>query len=139
MSRKMSLRTASEVTAGILLILEGAAVAFVAATFVFMGAPAAIGLAVLVMLLAGACFAWGGAVLAGFLRRDGRVAAVCTLIVGGLLSVLVHGLMLVASCGGGVNCPSTMPIGVYATPVALAVFNVAMAVLLWFKRSKQLR
>jgi len=134
----MSIRAATELTAGIVLILEGAAVVFLAVTFLFMGAAkAGIGWVAFLMLLAGACMAWAGTVLAGFVHPDTKAAAACSLIVGSLLSVLMHGFMLVASCGGGVNCPATMPVSVYTVPATLAVFNVVAAVLLWVKRRKQ--
>lgn len=116
-----------------MMIVEGAIASFFSAIFVATPAGPLPAIAMLAVM-SGIAICWAGAVLAGFIVGNRRVAAVVVLVLGLALALFGYAIMVVIACAGGLNCPYRLELHVYALPIALAAFNVICAAMLWSQK-----
>lgn len=118
---------------GLMMIIEGAVASFLSAIFVATPAGPLPAIAML-GVMSGLAICWAGAVLAGFIIGNRRVAAVVALVLGLALALFGYAIMAVIACAVGLNCPSRLEMHVYALPMGFAAFNVICAAMLWSRR-----
>lgn len=117
------------VVLGVILVAEGMIAAFVASQVIYFHPLAWAAWA------SAAILCWAGLELTGLMNLSPKIAAVATLGLGIAISVSAYGLLAAESCADQYDCSPVKEAAIYAIPIALGVFNLVGAFVLWRRGS----